>query len=202
MFTMTKSKFNQSEAQRITGKSRTTIKKHMKEGKLSFELDHEGNKVIQASELIRVYGEEHCDFESAMGRSKKRTAGPEPQIAEGRGVIESMIPLVLHDKITDQYEAHIKTIESALEKAQEVPKLLEDKRKRENDVSPWKKTVAALEGQVANKESLLEEEKKRRLRLFKKYRAMEKELRIIKEASEEKRSGKWKLFGLLKKGAQ
>ena len=157
---MTKSKFNQSEAQRITGKSRTTINKHMKAGKLSFELDQEGNKVIQASELIRVYGEENCDFDSAIGRSKKQTASPEPQIAEGRGVMESMIPIALHYKITDQYEAHIKTIESALQKAQEVPKLLEDKRKRENDVSPWKKTVAALEGQVANKDSLLEEEKK------------------------------------------
>ena len=198
---MTKSKFNQSEAQRITGKSRTTINKHMKGGKLSFELDQEGNKVIQASELIRVYGEENCDFDSAIGGTRKRTVSPKPQLAEGRGVMEGMIPMVLHDKITEQYEAHIKTIENALEKAQEMPKLLEDKRKRENDVSPWKKTVAALEGQVANKDSLLEEEKKRRLRLFKKYRAMEKELKEFKEASREKRGSKWKLFGSKNNGA-
>lgn len=173
----------------------------MKGGKLSFELDQEGNKVIQASELIRVYGEENCDFDSAIGGTRKRTVSPKLQLAEGRGVMEGMIPMVLHDKITEQYEAHIKTIENALEKAQEMPKLLEDKRKRENDVSPWKKTVAALEGQVANKDSLLEEEKKRRLRLFKKYRAMEKELKEFKEASREKRGSKWKLFGSKNNGA-
>ena len=48
-------------AHRITGKSRTTIQRHLKKGKLSFVEDDDGIKRIDASELIRVYGDD-CDF--------------------------------------------------------------------------------------------------------------------------------------------
>lgn len=49
-------------AHRITGKSRTTIQKHVKQGKLAYEIGERGVKLIDASELIRVYGDT-CDFE-------------------------------------------------------------------------------------------------------------------------------------------
>ena len=72
---MNKTAFNQSEVARITGKSRTTIQAHIKDGKLSYELDKDGNKIIQASELIRVYDEKGCDFEILSGTAveKKKT---------------------------------------------------------------------------------------------------------------------------------
>lgn len=44
-----------SEAARLVGKHRSTIQKHIREGKLSKLLDDEGNPFIETSELLRVY---------------------------------------------------------------------------------------------------------------------------------------------------
>lgn len=45
-----------SEAARLTGKGRSTIQRHMKQGKLSHILDDTGKPNIDISELLRVYG--------------------------------------------------------------------------------------------------------------------------------------------------
>lgn len=45
-----------SEAVTLTGKSTTTINRHIKEGKLSAEKDVHGRRRIQVVELERVYG--------------------------------------------------------------------------------------------------------------------------------------------------
>lgn len=45
-----------SEASRLTGRARSTIHKHINDGKISKELDKEGNPVIDTSELVRAYG--------------------------------------------------------------------------------------------------------------------------------------------------
>jgi len=50
-------KLNITQAAKVAGKDRSTIHRHIKQGKVSFDLDSEGNKVIDAAELIRVYGE-------------------------------------------------------------------------------------------------------------------------------------------------
>ena len=50
-------KFNISEAARVTGKGRSTIQRYIKSGKLSSEPSGDGGKVIEATELIRVFGE-------------------------------------------------------------------------------------------------------------------------------------------------
>jgi len=46
-----------SEAARLTGKSRTTIQKYIKQGKLSKCADSENTPKIDTSELLRVFGE-------------------------------------------------------------------------------------------------------------------------------------------------
>ena len=52
---MTTTKYSISAAHRITGKSRTTITKHLASGKLSCEEDAQGNKLIDAfQELWRT----------------------------------------------------------------------------------------------------------------------------------------------------
>lgn len=45
-----------SAVHRLTGKARSTITKHMDNGELSFTLDSKGRRVIEASEVARVYG--------------------------------------------------------------------------------------------------------------------------------------------------
>jgi len=45
-----------SEAAKLTGKSIKTIYRHLGVGKLSFVLNENGNKCVDISELIRIYG--------------------------------------------------------------------------------------------------------------------------------------------------
>lgn len=49
---------NISEAARMASKTRRTIYKHINQGKLSTTRDLKGNKGIEISELIRVYGDD------------------------------------------------------------------------------------------------------------------------------------------------
>lgn len=48
---------NISEAARATGKDRNTIKRYLKNGKLSGSKNASGKVVINAAELVRVFGE-------------------------------------------------------------------------------------------------------------------------------------------------
>ena len=46
-----------TEAARVSGKSRATLHRHIKKGKLNTTIDSAGIKCIDAAELLRVYGE-------------------------------------------------------------------------------------------------------------------------------------------------
>lgn len=54
-----------SEAVRLTGKSTTTINRHVKEGILSADKDVQGRRVIPVVELERVYGKLHMSENGA-----------------------------------------------------------------------------------------------------------------------------------------
>jgi predicted site-specific integrase-resolvase len=48
---------NVSEAAKATGKSRATLHRYIKDGRLSTVQDNDGQKKIDTSELLRVFGE-------------------------------------------------------------------------------------------------------------------------------------------------
>lgn len=50
-------KHSVSEAARIAGKSRSTIHRHIKQGRISKEIGPDGEPLIDTSELSRVYGD-------------------------------------------------------------------------------------------------------------------------------------------------
>lgn len=50
-------KLNLGQAAKAAGIARGTLYNHIHQGKISCELDQKGDKVIDTSELIRVYGE-------------------------------------------------------------------------------------------------------------------------------------------------
>lgn len=52
-----KTKFTVTEAQALTGKTRQTISAYVKSGKLSAEIGPDGKKLIDLSELHRVFGD-------------------------------------------------------------------------------------------------------------------------------------------------
>jgi len=70
---MTNTKYSKSAAARIIGKSRATISRHIKLGKLSCEVDGNNSEVLDGAELYRVYGDD-CKFD----REEKRGLTNEP----------------------------------------------------------------------------------------------------------------------------
>ena len=63
-------KLNLSQAAKAVGKSRVTLWRHINTGKLSAERDHDGNPLVDTSELLRVYGE--LKINATPGNSKKK----------------------------------------------------------------------------------------------------------------------------------
>lgn len=120
---MQNTRYSISAAARIIDKSRATISRHMKAGKLSYEVDDDGNKLIEASELIRVYGQD-CDFKREETRGPSETKRIESQ--DETAAVKEM-----HERLLAQYAAQIEHLKGALEKAQDgqnrVTLLLENK---------------------------------------------------------------------------
>lgn len=63
-------KLNLSQAAKAVGKSRVTLWRHINTGKLSAERDHDGNPLVDTSELLRVYGE--LKINATPDNSKKK----------------------------------------------------------------------------------------------------------------------------------
>ena len=82
-----KTKYTITAAHRITGKSRTTLQKHLKKGKLSCEETDDGIKLIDASELIRVYGDA-CDFTREEGLATSAGIREEGASSAGRAELD------------------------------------------------------------------------------------------------------------------
>ena len=67
---------NLTQAAKAAGIARGTLYKHIEQGKISCEMDDKGKKVIDTSELIRVYGEIE-NPEPSEERSIEHKATPE-----------------------------------------------------------------------------------------------------------------------------
>lgn len=119
-------KYSISAASRITGKSRTTISKHLKQGKLSCEEGGDGAKLIDASELIRVYGDA-CAFDVDQSRDRQPSPAEKPPMATEQGVQAALTTLQtqLDKEVTERererahYREQIEQLQAALERAQE-----------------------------------------------------------------------------------
>ncbi len=150
---MEKTQFNQSEIHRITGKSRTTIKKHIEKGKLSSTQDDDGNKLVDASELIRVYGQDNCDF-AAINSNDKNETSKKAETKEPTKTIDAKdVEIQYLKKIIENHERENESFKDALKLSQEghnrATMLLEDKSGGAGDLE---KGIKALEARVANQE--------------------------------------------------
>lgn len=77
---MEQTTFNISEVARLTGKARSTITNHLKAGKLSCIFDANDNKLIEASEIIRAYGD-HLELDGD-GKLRSKTKRSEKKVSE------------------------------------------------------------------------------------------------------------------------
>ncbi len=158
---MTSTKHSISAAHRITGKSRTTIDKHIKSGKLSCEQDANGNKVIDASELLRFYGED-CDFERAESSAKKSSRKSNQDVKGEQGMHSELntVQQLLdserkeRQREREQLQDQIDRLSGVLERSQDghnrLTLLLED---RTGGVGEWENSLRNLEERIANQEN-------------------------------------------------
>jgi hypothetical protein len=67
--TNNKTKFTVLEVSKLVGKKPVTIYRHIEKGKVSTELDYNGNKIIDASEIVRFYGVNPCKILNEISTS-------------------------------------------------------------------------------------------------------------------------------------
>ncbi|WP_337137524.1 DNA-binding protein [Morganella morganii] len=99
-----------SEAARLTGKARSTLHKYIKQGKLSTTTDQNtGNKSIETSELIRVFGKisnsSTTDSDSVIHVSKLQQETP-----------NTTQSLQIKLQLLEQENAHLKAEKELLSK--------------------------------------------------------------------------------------
>lgn len=149
-------KYSISDAHRITHKSRTTITKHIAAGKLSCEEDEQGNKLIDASELMRVYSDE-CDFSRARGDGEAlaEIAGVVQGVQPGLSTLKAQLDkeVAEREREREQLQRQIDNLQDALKLAQEGQNkamlLLEHRTSGGGD---WQQAIKALEAKIANQE--------------------------------------------------
>ncbi|MCG6157628.1 hypothetical protein [Rubinisphaera margarita] len=152
---MTNTKYTISAANRITGKSRTTITKHIRAGRLSVTQDDQGNKLIDAAELIRVYGDD-CNFDREEKSTDQTSAGH----STGNSSLEvQQLKDQLARETTErererqQYREQIEHLQETLKRAQEgqnsVTRLLENQKQGRGD---WEEAIKTIEKRLANQE--------------------------------------------------
>jgi hypothetical protein len=165
--TVTSTQFSIAAASRRTGKSRTTIIKHIRQGKLSVTVDSQGNKVLEASELMRVYGDDFKLVGEEGSRSEPGRQGAGKPLAGDQGVqallhsVQQQLDTVNKERERErtQLESRIDSLEEALKRSQEAQNkallLLENR----SGGGEWQAAIKALEEKIANREKTNEARK-------------------------------------------
>jgi predicted transcriptional regulator len=102
-----------SEAAKLTGKTRRTIDRHLKDGNLSSETDVNGVRKVDVSELVRYYGElkRHVSDETVS----ESTSMSETEVEKLRRdlAIEKTRTEHLLERLNDK-DKHIESIQKAM----------------------------------------------------------------------------------------
>ncbi|MGB0718869.1 MAG: entry exclusion 1 domain-containing protein [Bdellovibrionales bacterium] len=100
-------KVGAQRASELTGKSKSTIQRAMNTGKLSFEIDANGRRVIDVSELERCFGLDSGNTSSSAGEpSSGNSASVAHELEKAQNMLE-----------TERLKMRIKMLEDQLEVA-------------------------------------------------------------------------------------
>ena len=166
-------KVGATRAAELTGKSKSTIQRAMDSGKLSFERDANGRRVIDPSELDRVYG-----------LLQMQLGNPAP--ADGNADAEKVFNAEQIIEM-ERYKMRVEMLEKQLEAMQEQ---LEDMREQRND---WQKQAqqVLITSQYSQQQA---EELKRKIQLREKKEEEKKQQalheKMIKLQSQKAENGK------------
>lgn len=199
-----------TKAAKMAGVSRNTIYNDIDSGVLSFTSNARNKKLIDVSELARVY--ENVEFEDEKPQNKasqtveKRTETLKPlskqdisaQVLQERlKATEKSLEVLNEERERERqnYESRLETLETALTKAQDgynsVTKLLEDHRTKESGAGEWENAIKTLESRISNQEAALKTELEET-----KKKAQSQIVRYKQELEKEKNKSLWqKLFG-------
>lgn len=192
-----------SKAHKMTGVARSTIYKDIEEGKLSVELDLRGKKLLNISELNRVYGsvdtsileEKHknekvsSNVADVVKRSEDEKTPPTSQIA----VLQERIKIQEtkaqaaeemtnnerkerqreREQLQERIEALEENLKQTLNTQNNLTALLEDKR---GGTGEWEKSVKALEARIANQEKAEKERREREQKILNQNRRLKEAL--------------------------
>lgn len=199
-----------TKAAKMASVSRNTIYNDIDSGVLSFTSNARNKKLIDVSELARVY--ENVEFEDEKPQNKasqtveRRTETLKPlskqdisaQVLQERlKATEKSLEVLNEERERERqnYESRLETLETALTKAQDgynsVTKLLEDHRTKESGAGEWENAIKALESRISNQETALKTELEET-----KKKAQSQIARYKQELEKEKNKSLWqKLFG-------
>ena len=185
-------KYSKSEAARRVGINRKTLDKHIKEKGISVEQDFNGNPLIDASELIRVYGDRFKPEDAPQVTPEQGTAKvaavPIPNAAVDIAVLKEKL-----DNMEAQRDQFEKLYDQERAERQGNQKLLTDQREKQNT---WERSFEQLRQQVVEQDRTAQQE----LDEFKKD-TTEKLMRYRKALQAERNKSVWqRLFPNRKTG--
>jgi hypothetical protein len=207
-------KYSISESARIAGYSRKTFYKHIEKKPISTEQDMNGNRVIDASELIRVYGSQ-CDFDRASVEEKAAPKEIEPEKQEQEAVpmlLSSTQAAVAHKELEmlrsqmeeerGRYDEQIEYLRDKLDEAnaesRKLTALLTDQSSEQSKRGDeWQSAIAAMERRLANQERASVKNAERRKKSARRQQQVLSENEKLKKALKKEREKTFwqRLFG-------
>jgi hypothetical protein len=193
-------KYSISESARIVGVTRKTLYKHIETKPISIEKDEQDRPVIDASELMRVYGDQ-CRFDVDKGSKSQITKSqndPENAVPGSleAAVIQKELDMLRAQMTSDReiFEEQVdylrKKLDEANSESRKLTALLTDQRAESSRAGEWEKAIKALEQRIANQESTDKEQQERAQKILRQNQALKKAL------EEERGKSFWKrLFG-------
>lgn len=120
-------KISISEASRLAEKPRSTIHRHIGNGKLSKEMDGQGRPVIDVAELERVYGPLQKADMPQTG-AMRQSATPERDSADRAGLVELEVLRRENALLLDERNDLRRRLDAEAEERRKLTALLTDQR--------------------------------------------------------------------------
>jgi len=203
-------KYSISEASRIVGVTRKTLYKHIDKKPISVEKDDNDMPVIDASELIRVYGDK-CRFDRDSTQDTQDDTPANTQVSTkvnsagnaDLAVTQKELEMIKtqmtseRDHFEEQIDYLRKKLDEANSETRKLTALITDQSSKDTKDSAWEKSIRALEQRIANQEKAAKEREEKEQKLLDENRRIKQAYSKQKKALEEEKSKSvWqRLFG-------
>ena len=192
-------KYSISESARIVGITRKTLYKHIDKKPISTEKDDNGKPVIDASELIRVYGDQ-CKFNiTDVNKDTEKGTQKSPSVSTSDSIEMAVTKKELEllksqmasekDSLEEQIDYLRKKLDESTSESRKLTALITD-QSQDNKADDWGKSLKMLEQRISNQEESAKIDKKK---AEKENKILRDELEKEKETlAEEQGKGFWK----------